>query len=331
MSPSHSPTRRILAVCLAAPVLVALALWAFAWPAARLAPRDLPLGVAGPAAATAPLEQRLADHHGAFELHHYADADEARTAIEHREVYGALVVTPAGPELLTASAAGPAAAQLLQTAAAAQSPGGTPVPVTDVVPAPSADPRGAVLGAGLLPLVLAGVAAGALVTVLGLRGGRAVAALAGAAVLAGLVAVAVAHGWLGALTGGWGAEAGVLALTVLAVGATVAGTAALVGPAGIGLGALVMVLLGNPFSGVVSAPELLPAPVGAIGQQLPPGAGGTLLRSVSYFDGAGAGRPLLTLTLWALLGLAALVLAGTRRPRPAATTAPTTPAEPALT
>ncbi|NEC47755.1 ABC transporter permease, partial [Actinospica acidiphila] len=43
--PTH---RRIAAVLALIPTLVALALWAFAWPAARTAPRDLPLGVAGP-------------------------------------------------------------------------------------------------------------------------------------------------------------------------------------------------------------------------------------------------------------------------------------------
>ena len=49
-----------------------------------------------------------------------------------------------------------------------------------------------------------------------------------------------------------------------------------------------MVLIGNPFSGVGSAPELLPQPIGAIGQLMPPGAGGNLLRSTGFFDGAGA-------------------------------------------
>jgi hypothetical protein len=49
--------------------------------------------------------------------------------------------------------------------------------------------------------------------------------------------------------------------------------AALAGRAGAALGALLMILVGNPLSGVSSAPELLPAPAGTIGQLLPPGAG----------------------------------------------------------
>ncbi|NEA13939.1 ABC transporter permease, partial [Streptomyces sp. SID10692] len=135
---------------------------------------------------------------------------------------------------------------------------------------------------------------------------------------------AVAHSWLGALAGDWWTEAGALALTVLAIGSAVAGLAALLGPRGIGLGALLMVLLGNSFSGVTSAPELLPEPVGAIGQWLPPGAGGSLLRSVGFFDGGAAGGAVLTLSLWSALGLAAVLLArrkpagtGPVEPRPA--------------
>ncbi|MCT4353673.1 ABC transporter permease [Streptomyces sp. Je 1-79] len=310
-------TRKTLAVMVLIPVVVALALWAFAWPAARIAPRDLPIGVAGPATATAPLEQRLAAHDGAFEVHRYDSEAAARTAIEDRAVYGAVIVTPQGPELLTASAASPVVAGLLREAVAAQAPPGTQVKVTDVVATPAGDPRGSAFGASLFPLVLAGAASGIVVTVLGLRRGRATLALLGAAALAGVVGASLADSWLGALSGYWWTEAGVLGLTVFAIGATIAGLAALIGKPGLGLGALLMVLLGNPFSGVASAPELLPVPAGALGQWLPPGAGGTALRSVAFFDGAGAGAALLVLAIWAAAGTTALLVGG-RRDRAAA-------------
>ncbi|MEU9292637.1 ABC transporter permease [Streptomyces sp. NPDC048266] len=305
--------RRTIAVMVLIPFAVALTLWAFAWPAARTAPRELPIGVAGPATAVSTLEQDLARHAGAFEVHRYADGAAARAAIENRDVYGAVVVTPGGTELLTASAASPVVAGLLREAVTARAPQGTGIPVTDVVAAPAGDPRGAVLASSLLPLALAGAAAGVAVTLLGLRGGRAVAALTGAAALAGAVGAALAHSWLGALGGNWWAEAGVLSLTVLAIGSTFAGLAALMGKPGLGLGALLVILLGNPFSGVSSAPELLPAPVGALGQWLPPGAAGSALRSVSSFDGAAAGGPLLVLALWATAGLTAVALGARRR------------------
>lgn len=305
---------RIAMVAVLAPALVALALWAFAWPAARTAPRDLPLGVAGPAAAAEPVAQRLEQREGAFEVHRYADEAAARSAIEGRTVYGAVVATPEGPKLLTATAASPVVAQLLEQAVREQAPEGTQVPTVDVVPAPATDPRGSALGSSVLPLAIAGVAAGALVTLGGLRGLRTAGALVLAAGLVGVVAAALTHSWLGALTGNWWAEAGVLGLSTLAVSATVAGIGALLGPAGIGVGALLMVLLGNPFSGVTSAPRLLPEPIGVIGQLLPPGAGGTLLRSVSFFDGAQAAAPALTLGIWTALGLTGVLL-GARRGR----------------
>ena len=67
-----------------------------------------------------------------------------------------------------------------------------------------------------------------------------------------------------------------------------------------------MVFIGNPFSGATSAPELLPAPVGTIGQWLPPGAGANLLRSTAYFGGHGASGHLTVLIVWIVLGLAAI-------------------------
>ncbi|NEB01115.1 ABC transporter permease [Streptomyces sp. SID13726] len=315
-------TRRTLAVVVLVPLLAALALWAFAWPAARTAPRDLPLGVAGPATATAQVERQLQQHGGAFEIHRYADEAAARDAIEDRTVYGAVVVTAQGPELLTASAASPVVAQLLQQAVAQQAAaGGAQVKVVDVVAAPASDPRGAALSSSVLPLALAGIIAGAVVTLLGLRGFRAVTALVVTAGLVGVIATALAHSWLGALTGDWWAEAGTLALSSLAVSAAVAGLAALVGPAGIGGVAFLVMFLGNPFSGAATAPQLLPHPVGAIGQWLPPGASATLLRSVSFFDGAAATGPLLTLIWWAALGLGAVVLGNALKGR-AGSTAP---------
>ncbi|MEU0146177.1 ABC transporter permease [Streptomyces sp. NPDC006288] len=313
-----APNLRAVAAVLLAPLVVTLALWAFAWPAARIAPRDLPVGIAGAAPAAEQLRERFERQEGAFEIHRYADEAAARAAIEDRVVYGAVVITAQGPRLLTASAAGPVVSQLLAGAATAAVPSEGGIPVTDVVAAPEADPRGSALGASVLPLTLAGVAAGAIVTLLKLRGARAALTLLGAAALVGVAATAVTHSWLGVVTGDWWTEAGAVGLTVGAIGAAVAGFAALLGTPGIGVGALLMVLLGNSFSGVTSAPELLPEPVGALGQWLPPGAGGSLLRSVAFFDGSAAGGPAVVLALWTLLGLTAVLVGGRGRPESAA-------------
>jgi len=310
---STAPNRRAVAVVLLIPLVVTLALWAFAWPAARIAPRDLPVGVAGAAPAADQLGRQFEQREGAFEVHRFDDEAAALEAIEDRVVYGAVVAGPEGPHVLTATAASPVVAQLLREAVTAAAPEGARVQVTDVVAAPPGDPRGSALGASVLPLALAGMGAGAAVTLLGLRGIRAALTLAGSAALVGLAATGVAHSWLGVITGDWWTEAGALALTVLAIGAAVAGLASLLGPRGLGIAALLMILLGNSFSGVTSAPQLLPEPVGTLGQWLPPGAGGSLLRSVAFFDGSAAGGPVLTLALWSALGLAAVLVAGRRR------------------
>jgi hypothetical protein len=301
--PAGPHRRPPLAAILAVPLAVALVLTLFAWPAARMEPRDLPIGVAGAPAGAEAIERRLAGQEGAFEVHRYRDGAAARRASEDREVYGAFVATPGGPRVLTASAASPAVAQLIARAAAEQGPA---VNVEDVVASP---PAGTGLAASVLPLVLGGIVAGVVGAGLASGGLRRAGLVVAGSVLAGLAATAIVQGWLDVVGGDWPANAGVLSLTVLAIAATVAGAQALFGGAGAVLAALTMVLVGNPFSGVGSAPELLPRPAGGIGQLLPPGAGGNLLRSTGFFDGAAAGGHLAVLLAWAAAGLVATVAA----------------------
>lgn len=177
------------------------------------------------------------------------------------------------------------------------------------MPLPARDPRGLGLAAGLLPLVVGGIALG-VATILRVRGSvvARLTALVVGGVLGGLVVVGLLQGWLGALDGSLWANAGGAALLILAVAATVDGLGPVLGAGGIALGALLMIALGNPLSGVTSAPEMLPGGWGALGQWLPPGAGATALRSVAFFDGAGSGTALLALAGWVLLGFVLVVL-----------------------
>lgn len=287
--------------------ILTVLLIAFAWPAARSEPRDLPIAVAGPPQAVAQvqggLEQAMP---GGFEITAVADRASAVQAIEDRDVYGAIVLDPQSPEVLTASAGGPAVAQILvqlSSRPAAENPG-VQTKITDVVPLPADDPRGAGLAAGALPLVLGGILAAALLTQL-VKGGsqRMVGAIA-FAITGALALAAVLQYWLGSLEGSYLANAGVIAMSIGAISLTLLGLEWLLGTAGLGIGAATMMLLGNPLSGLTSAPEMLPSGWGTLGQFLPPGAAGTALRSVSFFDGAGSGRPFLVLGCWLVLGLA---------------------------
>ena len=84
------------------------------------------------------------------------------------------------------------------------------------------------------------------------------------------------------------------------------------GAAGAGLGALLLVIVGNPLSGIATSPRLLPGPWGEFGQWLPTGAGGTLLRTVSYFPEASIAWPLTVLLIWAALGVAGVIFGRAR-------------------
>jgi hypothetical protein len=311
MSPATSTKqhrRPPVVALLVLPLVAALVLTVFAWPQARMEPRDLPVGVAGPPAAAEPLEQRLAAGGDAFDVHRYADEAAAREAIRDRDVYGAFVATADGPKLLTASAASPAVAQLLTHAAGE---GRSAVQVEDVEPAQ----RGGALASSILPLILAGLLTAVLSGLLASGALRRAGLLVAGSLLVGVTAAVIVQPWLDVVEGDFAANAAALSLTVLAVAAFAAGLRALLGEAGLGVAALTMVLVGNPFAGVASGPEMLPEPVGGLGQLMPPGAGGNLLRSTGFFEGAAAGGHVAVLGAWALAGLAALFGASLLRRR----------------
>ncbi|MFE5479205.1 hypothetical protein ACFQ9R_26085 [Nocardia sp. NPDC056541] len=303
-------TRRAVALGLAATAIQALMLIAFAWPAVNIGPRDLPIAVAGPGSAQVAQQLRQRDPE-AFEIITVADAQQARNAMADNEIYGAVVTGNGAPQVLVASAASPAVAQ--QLTAVAQQLSGIPVaPVEDVIAVDPDDQRGAGFGSMVLPLVMSGMAAGILLTLLVPAFGSRLAGLAAFGVAGGLLSTLIFHTWLSILPGSYLELAAIAGLASFTVAAVIVGLAAAIGRPGIGLGALTMLLVGNPFSAATSAPELLPQPWGTIGQLLPPGAAAALLRSVAYFDSAGALAPLAVLLAWAAGGVALLGLGALR-------------------
>lgn len=310
----HSPNPSHTGVALILIPLAVLAILAiFAWPAARTAPRDLPLGLVGPGQAVSMMEPEL--ERNGFDVFTYADASAAREAIGEREVYGAIIAGPEGTRLLVASAASPAVAQLLQqatTGMAAQA-NQPPPAIEDVVPAPDDDPRGAVLSSSMLPLVLAGIASAAALSRLTSPGWTQLGSVVALAALNGMVAAWVTQTWLGALDGSWWSSAGVYMLMQLAIIGAGTGAHALWGLSGLGIVSATVMLFGNPWSGVMSAPELMPDVMATVGQLLPPGATGTLLRSTAFFDGAASGGAVTVLLAWIALGLGGLAWAAWQR------------------
>lgn len=299
------------------PLILLLAVLSYSWPAGRIAPRDVPIGMVSTDPAGAQIALALQQKEpGAFDVTLYGSDTAARTAIQNREVYGALEVTPGHITAFTASAAGSTVAQLITqvadniaTQSAAQ---GRPLTVTsdDVVPSAAGDPHGAVLSAALVPLTVCSVIiAAASMILLRLRPAwRHLTVLAVLAVLAALASYLIIQCFLGALPGRHLETWATLALLIFSVTSAVAGSIALIGPMAVGLGAALFVFVGIPWSGVSSAPEMLPKSADVIGQLLPPGAAQSLLRDTAFFDGHGPLSHLLVLIGWSLFGILADIL-----------------------
>lgn len=303
--------KRVVGIVIGVAALILAVAAAMGWPATNGGPHEVPVAVVAPQPRVVDkVSGQLAAGAGedAFDVRTLPDRAAAEQAILDREVYGAIVLGPEGGQMLTASAASPAIARMLRGIAAEVPPeAGGPLAVTDLRPLPEDDPRGAGLATAVLPLIIAGLVSGA-ASGLALRGrGRQLATVASLAVVGGLVMASVTQLWLGALDGSYWANAGVLALGIAAIGTVALGLVRILGPAGMALTALVMVLLGNTLSGIQSAPEMLPAGWGAFGQLLPPGATGTALRSVAWFDGAGSAMAFLVLACWVAAGLLLLL------------------------
>jgi hypothetical protein len=167
-----------------------------------------------------------------------------------------------------------------------------------------------VFSSSLLPLTICSVIIAAAVGVLVKfrPAWRQIVALTVVSAVAAAGAYLIIQTFLGALPQHGVADWAGISLTILAMSAATVGLIALIGAVGLGIAAVLMVFMGNPFSGATSAPQLLPAAVDHIGQWLPPGAGANLIRSTAYFDGNGAAGHVGVLVTWIVLGFAAIIL-----------------------
>jgi hypothetical protein len=319
-SPVHEPPAAIRATGIIVVLTVVLAILAiaFALPAARSKPHDVPIGAAGPQAASgqvaAILEQRAP---GAFAITYYPGEAALRDAIRNRDVYGGISFGPDGRSLLIATGGSPMVAQMLtQIGNGVAQQAGVPLHTEDLAPPTADDPRGAGLAGSALPITLAGLLpAVALVLLLKREVWTRFAAAVVFAAVAGTTIAALLRYVFGSIDQNiWGVAAG-LTLGLLAAGLSMLGLGSLFGRVGLAIGALLALLLGNPLSGLNSAPEMLPSGWGTLGQWLPQGATATLLRSTAFFDGAGATTAIVVLTCWAIAGATLIVFAAVRQRR----------------
>jgi len=274
-------------------------------------PHDVPVGISAPQQVADNLIGGFAQNApGALAFTSYSTETEARAAIDNRDVVGSLIVGANGPTLVVAGASGEAVAGGVTAAfTAAFEAQGTPLVVEVVHPFGAGDPHGIVLFFLVLATVISSVVVGAL-TALTMKE-------RGWAWQAGLIATfAVSAGIVGSLTAAFIANdywSGILALMAvttllsLSVALVVAGAARLLGPAGIGLAVLVVVLISLISSGGPLGSYFLPDLYRAVAPWLPVDAAYSAARGALYFDGAGTVGPLVVLGAWALVGAIALV------------------------
>jgi FtsH-binding integral membrane protein len=295
-------------------------------------PHGLRVAFLGAPALQRGLQQRLdVAVPGGFDLDRYGSATAARDAVLDQDVQGALIVTGARPELLVAEAAGPATSEAVPAALGSLpvSGGGRPR-VEDLRPLPESDSRGlstffTIVGTTLSSLLF-GVAL--FLTARDVSARARLAATVAFAAFAGLTVAFTVDTLVGALSGSFWGVAGLAALLALAVALPTAGLSRLIGPPGIAIAALVLLLFGMSSSGGPVGYQFLPDPYNTLSQAIPGGAALTAIRNTVYFDGAGTLVPIIVLVGWAAAGLVA-ELAAAGLPglgRPPAQPAPSAPA-----
>jgi hypothetical protein len=128
------------------------------------------------------------------------------------------------------------------------------------------------------------------------------AAALGYALASGIGGAVIADTVLGAVDGHFWPVAGIGVLVTLST-ATVTLALQLFRLVGVGLAAVIFVILGIPSAGGAVPPPLLPPFWRAIGGVLPNGAGTEALRRIVYFDAHGVWQTVVVLAVWIAAGV----------------------------
>lgn len=305
----------LLALIIALPIVVALMLLAFATPAVHSGAKDLPITLSGPSQAVSQVEKTLESKApGTFDVTTHDTEQQATDAIKDRDAVGGISLGKDGVTVLTAGGAGSPYAPILKNIGAGLEKQGQKVTYTDVAPLPAKDTTGSAMTSAGLPIIFGGMATAAAMffSFRGSFGRRAIGVIS-VAVLAGAVAAFILHTWLDATTGDYWHLWAAFTMGMMAISFTVLGLAKNLGTIGFALGAVIMLFISNPISGLATGPQWLPHPWGTIGQYLPVGAAGTALRSAAYFDGRGATHAWIVLACWAIGGAILLALGKARK------------------
>jgi hypothetical protein len=247
-----------------------------------------------------------------FNLIEYKTSADLRTAIKDRKIYAGffnqgkkavLIIAPASGKLLSDN--------LVMTATDLLARLNIPLEVQNLVPLGKGDTSGLssyTFQYGLLvpsfffAMLLFMFAHGAsLYWRLGL--------IAGYSVAAGFVGALTVDQVIGALPGHFLALVGLGALFAAAAALATYGMASLGSWVGLGLAAVLLILVGNSTGGGSLNQEFLPNGFRSLGQAFPNGAFIRTVRDTVYFHGHNTGQSTIVVALWAVGGLALTLVA----------------------
>ena len=331
-----STWRFILSLVVILTAILAIMMAAFALPAVHSGIHKVPIGMIEKDDVTYEKLSTMLQEKG-FKVTRLDTEKEATTEIKQRKLYGAFSIdTTVNLELYKATAASATVAQLLtdvakdmltQQKSAAQAQltqlmakttdsiklkgftqklvaiSGKQVKVTDVKSFPKADEKGSGLAAGALPIALGGWIGTVAISQLIKGKKQKFIAVIGFSIIGGLGLIAMIQFGIGTFDGNYLLTSLGAMLGIMATSFFVLGILEVLALPGLGIAAIVLILLGNPLSGLVSAPELLPSGWGGFGQLLPPGATGTLLRNIAFFEGHAINQPLIVLLAYVGFGM----------------------------
>lgn len=213
-----------------------------------------------------------------------------------------------------------AAAQLEQMKMQAEQASAMTVKTTAVVPLSESDSSGSGIAIAAFPLVIGGILGGSF-SALRVNGTwRRFATATLYAVIGGGLTALILNVWFGMVPGDFATLWAAFGATYLATASFIVGVSALASPmAGLGVGAVITMFIGNPISGATMPSVFLPGAWGQIGQMLVPGASSTLLRSIAYFPEVATSGQWLVLGSWIAFGLLAGVIGWALKERRTAT------------
>jgi len=306
--PTQPSIRAWLQPPLIALVIVAAFISCYVGLARAAKPHQLPVAVVGNQLSSQ-VQVALGD---SIAVHPETDIAAADHALKHRDVIAVLTMQGTHNLSLTvAGANGLSTTNALENLVSAYAHGADKtMTVTDGVPLSHYDSRGlagfyVAFGVTLSGFVLAQNILG-LSKSLHLR--HRFTVMAAFSAVAGLIGATLAGPILGAVPAPFIPLAATLAMLAGAAAFTTKLLGTFFGSVGIPLSTLLLLTVGNSTSGASIGENLLPSAARLLSDILPPGAAVRAITDLSYFDGAHAVIPLLTLGAWAI-GPALLVWA----------------------